>query len=71
MKNKFFDSSVPNFCQHCVHGRTSEYTDEIFCLKRGVTNKTDSCRHYQYDPLKRAPQKGGPSKNYQPEDFEL
>ncbi len=71
MSKKLFDKSLPPKCEYCVLGIKTDYNDEILCKKRGVTDKTDSCRHFKYDPLKREPKKEIISTNYSPEDFIL
>ncbi len=71
MAKPLFNKSISPSCAHCMHGRTSEYTDEIFCIKRGITNKNESCRHYKYDVLKRIPTRIKPAADYTPEDFKL
>lgn len=45
--------------------------NEILCIKHGVTELRDSCRHYKYDPLKRVPERIKIADNYKPEDFSL
>ncbi|MBR0466474.1 MAG: hypothetical protein IJJ40_03150 [Clostridia bacterium] len=66
----FFNKNTIKSCKWCVHGINSEYTDDIFCKKRGVVNN-DVCRKYKYNPLKRTPEKTEISKNYSKEDFSL
>ncbi|MBO4431950.1 MAG: hypothetical protein J5852_00305 [Clostridia bacterium] len=58
-------------CSYCIHGKKSEYTDEVFCVKRGITSVDDCCRKYKYDPLKRTPDSISIDKNYKAEDFSL
>lgn len=71
MAKPFFNKEIPPACEYCIHGRQSEYSDEIFCAKRGVVEKRDSCRKYRYDVLKRTPQKPLAAGEFKPEDFEL
>ncbi|MCQ2448884.1 MAG: hypothetical protein MJ132_01660 [Clostridia bacterium] len=71
MKRNFFDKSLPQYCKNCKNGRASEYTEEIFCMKHGITQPNESCRHYKYDPLKRVPQKPEIAGEYSAEDFKL
>ena len=66
-----FNKKLQKACEYCKYGRTSDFTEDIFCAKRGVTNRRDYCRHYEYDVLKRMPTKIKPSDNYKPEDFEI
>ncbi len=71
MSNKHFNKKLPSYCEYCVYGTKSEFSNEVICIKRGVTDAKDSCRKYKYDPLKREPQKTKISDNYRPEDFLL
>ena len=71
MGNKNFNKELAKRCEYCVHGTKSKYTDEVFCIKRGITELNDFCRKYKYDPLKRIPVRQKPSDNYKPEDFSL
>ena len=71
MAKSIFNKKLTPACCYCVHGRPSEYTEEIFCLKKGITEKYDSCRHYKYDVFKRTPTRTAPASDYKPEDFSL
>lgn len=71
MSNKHFNKKLEPHCEYCVHGICSEFSNEVLCRKKGVTDAKDSCRKYKYDPLKREPQKLKISDNYRPEDFLL
>ena len=71
MANKVFNKKLPRYCEYCIHANCSQFSDEVLCLKKGITNRKDSCRHYKYDPLKREPQGSKISNNYKPEDFLL
>ncbi len=71
MANSLFNKKLIKSCSWCRFGKKSDYTEEIFCLKHGVTNKRDYCRNYKYDPLKRKPDTANPLGNYKAEDFEI
>ena len=71
MKEKVFNKDLPHYCEYCAHGSHSEFSNEILCKKRGITDRKDSCKSYTYDPLKREPGKIKIAENYTPEDFEL
>ena len=71
MAKPLFNKDIPPACEYCIHGRPSKYNDEVFCPKRGVTNRRDSCRKYKYDVLKRKPNVLKAADGYAPEDFEL
>ena len=71
MARSLLNKNISPACEYCIHGRPSEYTDEVFCPKRGVTKKNDACRKYKYDVLKRTPRRITPAGEFKPEDFEL
>lgn len=71
MALKGFDKKLQKSCMWCVYGTKSDYSDEIFCKKHGVTTRADACRRYKYDPLKRVPKSVKPSENYTAEDFSI
>ncbi|MBR3909115.1 MAG: hypothetical protein IKJ50_05290 [Clostridia bacterium] len=71
MALKGFNKNLQKSCLWCVHGTKSEYSDEIFCKKRGVTTRADACRKYKYDPLKRTPLQVKPAGEFTKEDFSL
>ncbi len=71
MAKALFNKKLTKSCAWCIHGKTSDYCDDIFCKKHGVTTRVDACRHYKYDPLKRTPNRVKPSKDYSAEDFTL
>lgn len=71
MALKGFNKKLQKSCMWCTHGRKSDYGEDVFCKKHGVTTRADSCRHYKYDPLKRTPQKQSASGYYSADDFSL
>ena len=66
-----FNKKLQKACEYCKYGRLSDFSDDVYCMKKGVTNKKDYCRHYEYDVLKRTPQRIKPADNYKPEDFKI
>ena len=71
MAEKVFNKKLSRRCAYCVHGKGSDFSDEILCKKKGITEAQDCCRHYKYDPLKREPERAKISENYSKEDFLL
>ena len=53
---KLFQDKIAPRCVYCARGAQLE-EDRILCPKKGVVAPTDSCRSFQYDPLKRIPPK--------------
>ncbi len=66
-----FNKKLSKSCSFCIYGNKSEYSDEIFCAKHGVTNKRDYCRNYKYDILKRKPERIKTSGEFTDKDFSL
>ncbi|MBO4734730.1 MAG: hypothetical protein J5662_09660 [Clostridia bacterium] len=71
MSGKLFNKDIKKSCAWCIHGKKSEYTDDVYCIKRGVTSGENCCRKYKYDPLKRTPDTKSIDKDFKPEDFSL
>ena len=71
MKKSLFNKKLIKSCTWCRYGRKSEFTEEIFCQKHGVTDKRDYCRSYKYDPLKRKPDAIKPSGSFTADNFKL
>ncbi|MBO4693631.1 MAG: hypothetical protein J5659_04505 [Clostridia bacterium] len=71
MSFKLLNDDIIKSCAWCLYGKKSEYTNDIFCKKRGITTKDYYCRKYKYDPLKRTPDKKIISDKYYGDDFSL
>lgn len=71
MKKLKFSKKHEKYCMYCVHGKLLEYSDEVFCSKKGFTDKFGKCFKYKYDPLKRTPEGASSDKEFKPEDFIL
>lgn len=71
MSRKMFNKKLPRYCEYCVFGNPSSYSNEVICEKRGITHVADSCRKYKYDPLKRNPDRQRLTEEFKEEDFKL
>ena len=71
MANLTFDKKLTKYCFYCAHGQYLEYSDEVFCTKKGFVQKFGKCIKYKYDPLKRKPDSHDLSNDYSKEDFTL
>lgn len=71
MKKLTFGKGINKYCLYCVHGKHLEYTDEVFCTKKGFVEKFGKCAKYKYDPLKRNPNSNNTVSNFKEEDFKL
>lgn len=71
MKKLKFGKEINKYCLYCIHGKHLEYTDEVFCTKKGFVNKFNKCAKYKYDPLKRNPNLNNNAPQFSEEDFKL
>ena len=62
-----FKKSIEPRCAYCQRAKPLE-GDTFACPKKGVVHAAFSCRSFQYDPLKRKPQKPI-RQTFQKEDF--
>lgn len=67
-----FRKKIERACAYCIYGARAD-EDLILCTKKGMKMPDDSCRKFQYDPLKRKPSKAKPLdfSKYDKEDFSL
>ena len=56
---------------YCKFGQYLEYSDEVFCAKKGFREKFSKCGAYKYDPLKRIPKTNVIEQKFKKEDFEI
>ncbi len=68
---RMFNKDTRKSCEWCKYSHKSEYNDELFCIKCGVTEKFEICRKYKYDPLKRTPEKRIISTEFSKSDFKI
>ena len=71
MNKLTFDKKTSKYCLYCTHGKHLEFTDEVFCTKKGFVDKFSKCNRYKYDPLKRKPERIVPTTDFNAEDFKL
>ena len=71
MKKLVFNKKLEKYCMYCRYGQYLEYSDEVFCSKKGFVNKFGKCMKYKYDPLKRIPVTNDLSGEFKKEDFML
>ncbi|MGN0448566.1 MAG: hypothetical protein ACI4GC_08480 [Acutalibacteraceae bacterium] len=65
------NKKYPKKCANCHFGRTPEDKEVVLCEKKGIMSPESSCRHYEYDPLRRVPAKPLLQNDFKAEDFEL
>jgi len=61
-----FNKKIEPRCEYCRHGTNLDSDGHVICLKHGVSDSSDSCRSFVYDPLRRRPD---PPARYQPREF--
>ncbi|MBR3815526.1 MAG: hypothetical protein IKJ27_02230 [Clostridia bacterium] len=72
MKQKIFNKKkYPKACSNCLYGRTPKDNQSVLCEINGIVDLNDKCRHYEYDPLKRKPERIVINSEYTAEDFKL
>ena len=67
-----FRKDIEPRCGYCAFSKSLS-EKEIACKKKGVMQPQDSCRAFEYDPLKRTPPKPAQLviKGLKDEDFSL
>lgn len=68
---KIFRKNITPQCAYCSRGMVCNGTKKVVCAKKGVTESTDSCRKFKYDPLKREPLLKLNIRNFENNDFVL
>jgi len=58
-------------CAHCRYGKPAPDGSGVLCALRGVMRDTSLCKKYEYDPLKREPQRTPALPAFDPEQFTL
>jgi hypothetical protein len=58
-------------CACCVHGKAAPDGSGVLCSLRGVMRDTSLCKKYEYDPVKREPQRSPALPVFDPEQFTL
>ncbi len=70
-KKKLFGNKKEPRCETCAHGKLSANGESVLCVQGGALPLTHSCRHYQYDPLRRTPKRRPLLEEYSAADFAL
>jgi len=58
-------------CEFCRYGKSAPDGSSVLCAVRGVMRKQSSCKKYEYDPIKRKPNRTPLLPEYDPEEFAL
>lgn len=72
MRQKLIDKKkYSKVCMNCRYGRTPKDKESVLCEKKGIVDPNGKCRHYQYDPLRRIPERAVIANDYTEDDFKL
>lgn len=66
-----FNKKLMPACKYCRFSTVLEFTGEVICKKRGISDPDGSCRQYKYDPLKRQPQRINLDGSYTKDEFTI
>lgn len=69
--SKLFNKNISPACKYCLYSSSLVFSSDMICKHKGVTQASEFCRRYKYDPLKREPNSVKFEKNYKKSDFEL
>jgi len=58
-------------CEFCRWGKSAPDGSSVLCSERGVMRKSSYCRKYEYDPIKRRPNRAPLLPEYDAQEFEL
>ncbi|MCL2532286.1 MAG: hypothetical protein FWE40_09085 [Oscillospiraceae bacterium] len=58
-------------CALCLHGKPAPDLGSILCPHRGVMLPDSLCKKYEYDPIKRRPERAPTLPEFEPEQFTL
>ena len=71
MKALFRAKKYEPACALCLHGKTAPNGSSVLCTHRGVMRPDSCCKKYEYDPIKRSPQRTPLLPEFDPEQFAL
>ena len=58
-------------CEFCRYGKPSPDGNNVLCSLRGVMRRQSVCKKYEYDPIKRKPERAPLLPEFDPEQFAL
>ena len=71
MKRKAFGQNIEPRCEYCQNGHESADGRMILCPRKGIVERSASCRKFCYDPLRRIPRTAPPLPVFSDDDFSL
>ena len=58
-------------CEFCRYGKSAPDGSSVLCSVRGVMRRQSRCKKYEYDPIKRRPNRAPLLPEYDAEEFAL
>lgn len=71
MRRLFRAEEYEPACEFCRYGKKSPDGGSVLCSLRGVMRMQSRCKKYEYDPVKREPQRSPALPEFDPEQFML
>ena len=71
MKQTAFNKTIRPACAYCAVGKATEDGAHILCIRKGVMQPDSSCRHFQYDVLRREPEKKAELPQFDASEFSI
>ena len=71
MAKKLYGNHIEPACEVCALGHRATDGQSVLCSRKGVVGLYDACRKFEYDPLKRIPDRAKKKEEHDAEEFEL
>lgn len=71
MAKKLYGNNIEPACEICALGHRTTDGKSVLCSRKGVVDRYDFCRRFEYDPLKRIPERPSHKAEHKAEEFEL
>ena len=71
MAKKLYGNNIEPACEICALGHRTADGKSVLCSRKGVVGLYDACRKFEYDPLKRIPERPSEKTEHDAEEFEL
>jgi hypothetical protein len=70
-KSLYLTKKYDPSCALCLHGKPAPDGSCVLCSLRGVMRPNSSCKKYEYDPIKRRPDRTPQLPEFDPEQFAI
>ena len=71
MSKKVLGKNIEPKCEFCLYAVTAADGTSVLCEKKGVRAFNDACKKFEYDPLKRTPNRPAEPMSFSEFDFQL